>query len=655
MTNRKMKKQLFVSLAIILAVLLLSFASGQVLILTPENVPSTANHNKDVTLVFNVTYTGTEPDTTLSWSNGSINIGSWKTLPPLTLIQPGETKTVSAVINIPEYANGLISTQIIVEKVSGTPATPASHQILIDIADEGKMSLTSSTIQAGGGSTTIELKNTGNTILNNIEISSQGDFQVALNPDLIQTLNPGQEEEIEVELTGNIGSQVTNLQTIITAIAQDGTNTSSIITTSVSFCGNIANEGDLEIEIDDVNTIKGFGDDDDYWYPFDEIEVTVVVENNGDWDIENIEIEWELRTEGGVKIDDGDADDLDLKEGDDDEATFTIKLDQDIEDFEGEDLILYVKAIGDIDDRNAGNLDGEKTCNFDSLQTEVITSDDFVILDDIRFNGVQADDQVGGNIFSCGESIEISSEVWNIGDNDQDEVKVEVYVKEWDLIEMVEVGDIDAFSDEAFNFNLQIPENAQEGRYTLFLSVLDEDEDLFESSEDDESEFSLILNIEGECVGSDNKASISITKESGGEVDEELVLKMVLTNIADEQVVYTIAIEGYDSWASGVTLDSSALSINAGESKEIRARIVPKEGSAGDNQLTIKVFEGSKVLITQPVTIKILEKESLGFIDKLKEQNAVVWIIAFINLVLLIAIVIVIVRIAKDNKKREED
>ena len=48
-------------------------------------------------------------------------------------------------------------------------------------------------------------------------------------------------------------------------------------------------EGNLRVDINDIQVIKGFGDDDDYWYIMDEIEVEFEIENtNNDEKIKDI-------------------------------------------------------------------------------------------------------------------------------------------------------------------------------------------------------------------------------------------------------------------------------------------------------------------------------------------------------------------------------
>jgi len=58
------------------------------------------------------------------------------------------------------------------------------------------------------------------------------------------------------------------------------------------FCQNLP-IGDLDIEINDVDVVNGFGENDNYWYPLDEVEYRSFNETV----LENIKTEAELNVE----------------------------------------------------------------------------------------------------------------------------------------------------------------------------------------------------------------------------------------------------------------------------------------------------------------------------------------------------------------------
>ncbi|PJC45490.1 hypothetical protein CO037_01270, partial [Candidatus Pacearchaeota archaeon CG_4_9_14_0_2_um_filter_30_8] len=119
------------------------------------------------------------------------------------------------------------------------------------------------------------------------------------------------------------------------------------------YCNNVANQGNLEIRDMNFDVIKGFGDSGDYWYLMDKVDVEVEVKNRGSLDVQNVKVEWEIYTTAGEKIMDGDVNDFDLNYGDDNTVTISFKLDQDFKRFENENAVFYVRALGEIDDRNS--------------------------------------------------------------------------------------------------------------------------------------------------------------------------------------------------------------------------------------------------------------------------------------------------------------
>ena len=138
----------------------------------------------------------------------------------------------------------------------------------------------------------------------------------------------------------------------------------------VDFCEGTSNKGDLELSVDNIKVTDGFGNRDNYWYLFDTVEIELRIENRGNWDMRDVQIDWELYTTDGKRIDHGDLSDFKLRYNDEETKTFTINLDRNIDDFESENAVLYVRAKGKIDD-NDSPYDGNYTCSSDSNEVEV--------------------------------------------------------------------------------------------------------------------------------------------------------------------------------------------------------------------------------------------------------------------------------------------
>ena len=420
-------------------------------------------------------------------------------------------------------------------------------------------------------------------------------------------------------------------------------------TKNTEFCTYDDNEytdlnNDLNLEIRHIKVISGFGEDYE-WLPFDEVELELKIDNkNNDQKIKDISIEWGIydKKTGEWAIDVDEEKEIDLKDGEDETIIFTFivddDLDEDLEDLVNGDLVLYVRATGEFKEDNT-NPEYD-ACASDSGIVTVYEESDFVILNNIDFT----------ELVSCGTNLQITADVWNIGDNDQEDVYVMIYNTALGINERINIGDIDAFDREKFDVLIEIPEDAEEKYYPLTFEVYDEDNDIFENDYDeDESSFTLPLQIEGSCLGSSSSVSdvtISASLESGGKAGEEMIVRATVTNIGKESGTYTIMTTGYSNWASSASVDQSTFTLAKGDSKEILVTLNVKEDVEGNKLFDIEVLTAGEIVKTQSVSV-FIEKEGFSLSNLLDGNNAWLWGIGLFNVVLVIIIIIVIVKIAR--------
>ena len=423
-------------------------------------------------------------------------------------------------------------------------------------------------------------------------------------------------------------------------------------TTFCSFDGNDAeniSEKDLKVEIDDIKVVSGFGDDED-WYAFDQIEVDVIVSNeNDDYDINDISLEWGLldKKTGDWVIEMDEEDNFDLKDGDEKTVTFSFALDDDLdvnlEDLDNSELVLYVRATGDVDDE-----DGEySTCDYDQTASKDLTfnlEDDFAVVANINMP----------QTISCGSDLEISGDVWNIGSDDQDAVSMSVYNKELGIDQTIEVGDIDSFESESFSITTTIPTDAQEKAYTLSFYTLDEDGDVYESGDDEESKVTQTIIVSGACSYAP-KASISAELTSEARAGSELVVKALVTNTDSKKASFTLTLNNYDSWASSANIEPVSFDLEAGESKEVTITLNVNENVSEEQTFNMVLKQGSKTL-SQPVGVTIEAKQS-EFLAGVKEfvkgslgKSWYLWLIAAVNVALLVGVIVLAAKAFKKKK-----
>lgn len=632
-----MRFKLFVLLSLSIFVLVLfvgmiSAVSLELELLT--STPITTDHGEDVTIDFKVSNNGVTNYSALDWSGSSASMGSWTALPTLTSLDVGETKDLSATLSVPEHASGVINA--IIDLQSETTAQ-AQLEVNISINENLSLSVSGGAIPEGEDSVTIKLTNNGNVDLTGVELTYVGDFDVSFSDNNFNLI-AGDEKDITVTITTPLGDLDVGSNSVVISVTADELTTpvTAIITTSGAFC-DVGNAGDLDITIDDVNVVSGFGDSDDFWYPFDEIEMDLIVEP-GKYDIDDIEVEWELQTEGGDKIDDDTESDFNLDEDDDDkELTISFKLDRKLNKLEGEGkLILFVRAKGEIDDKKAGLDDGADTCDWTSKEVDIRTDDEFVVLDDV----------VVPETASCGTDITVTADVWNIDDEDQDNVVVRITEANLGIDEWIEVGDIDYFDDKKLTANIRIPENAEEKPYTLVFKVLDEDKNIFENEEDDEARFGFPFDVQGPCGVAEPIVLVNALLESGGQAGKELVVRATITNTGDELASFELNAAGHAGWATLSEISPSILILNTQESKDVLFTFQVNRDASGENFFDIEIVSDNELIVSQPVAVTITELEGFGG-NLITKENWYLWLIGLLNIILVIIIIVVAVRVSR--------
>ena len=388
----------------------------------------------------------------------------------------------------------------------------------------------------------------------------------------------------------------------------------------------------LKIKIRDISVEEGFGDDEE-WYPFDEIEIEIDVENNGPEDIDDIVVEWGLyNTETNEWVIDEEENDFNLKDGDEERIMISFKLD-DVDEFEENgDYIFYVWATGEDDD-----FDGNETCISDLEPINIIIESDFVVLDNFQFS----------EMVSCKDDVQITADVWNIGDSDQDDVYVMVYNKELGINEKIEIGDIDDFEDEKLVFEFQVPENAEEKWYSLKFTVYDEDDDVYENDNDDKAEFTVSFKVEGNCIV-EPQVMVTASLESGGKAGQELVIKATVANTGSKLVTYELNAIDYSDWATLISIEPSTIMLDAEQSADVLITFNVNKDVSGDKLFNIEVLLEDEPAVTQPVSVTI-EKSGFSFItgDIISGGNWYLWGIGALNVILIIVIILVALRVAK--------
>ncbi|MBT4376443.1 putative S-layer protein [archaeon] len=505
--------------------------------------------------------------------------------------------------------------------------------VIILLGAVSAFTVADATIDKYGNSTTITINTSED--LTKINLSASGDFEVSFDVNNFDLNNTSKDVVVTLVSDKDDLEYGTN-EVTITATSNEGNSTTGTISLDRDFCEDSENPGNIEIVLDNFE-VTGFGDENDFWYLLDEVEVEVEVTNDGNWDIEDLEVEWELRTTTGKKVSDGNVNSFNLDEGDDNIVTINFVLDEDLDDFENEKAVLYVRVLGQVDDKNSA-YNKEDSCVTISQEVDVVTEDDFVILNDFKINGNAVVDYFEA---SCGDVISISTDVWNIGEDNQEEIYVEIYNNELGIHEQITLGDIDAFEDGVLNYEFKLSGDLEEKTYRINFEVFDEDNDVFENGEDDLASFDVFVKVANNCKIEEPGIKAELLSEA--KPGKELVIKTIVTNYEDKAVTFSVNAVNYNKWSTLKNVEPATVTLNEGETGEVIFTFTVDRGIADKQVFDIEVMAEGKVVSRQPVAITI---ESNKFGDFFKSNWKLGGII-LLNLILVVAIIIVAVRVLR--------
>jgi len=650
-----MAKNAFATIGI-LAVLVLSLGlvSASITLENLTEIPSSMNHGEEITILLNVTYNGLQDNIDLTWEESPD--GYWTLPPSLPLVDNISSSQTTAKFKIPEYSSpGIIDAELEVNgdsTMGGNNYDNLSFSITILPSSELTISLEDPLTKTQNG--TIKVTNIGNTNLEgiNLEITEEADFSVQFNESDFN-LSPGQSILVEVSST-DIGDLDFNDDCSMNIKATAGTiNSNEVITLSTSsefYSGG--NKGDLEISFDDINTLEGFGDDEAYWYPLDEVELEIKVDNKGEWDVKDIEIGFCLLDESRNRciLDESDVeideDDFDLDFGDDKtvKISFVVHPDDLRED---SDYVLYVSAIGKIDDSDSP-YDDEKTGDSSSKEIEIRTDEEFVVIEDIEFTS--SDFSLVDGEFPKGGKVEMTATIWNIGDKDikDDEIFVLVYNNELGIRDIIKFNkDLDSLDSKKITYSFEIPSDAESKTYAIELSAYDDEEiadnDIYENSEDDEAIFNGFLRV-AEGIEVIPEPTISASLDSEAKVGEELVIIATVINNGEEGD-FDITVTGYESWAELVSISPQSLSLDEDEEGTVVITFLPNDEGVQTFDVNA-IYDGEAH--NQAVSVSISEDEKGLFTDM---NKTVLYGVAGIAALVILILLTLIVKVSRRAKK----
>jgi len=632
-----MKSKILISVFAILAVALVTgiVSADASLSISNENIPSSVKHDDgSFQISFDLANSGDAAN--IDWSASSVSHGAEFSFSE-DYVGESDTVNVIATITFDEQQTGTISGNIVATPDTGSPAS-LSFSVPIDETPE--LTITKVTELTKSQDGVIRIKNTGNVPVNDIELTQSGDFVVSFSS-FDDDLSVGEEVDVTISSDDLNNLKFGDNSVTITATG-NGASDSIVLTVKEGFCKNGLQGGNLvinDVQIDNLGEGK-----DDKWKLLDTIEIEVEVENDGDDDVDDVIVElaifdnsgdditndFEFENDGEEEIDLGNFND-----GDDDTATFRFRVPADVAD--GNYKVAVKVYSDDLKESNECSdvFDGK---SYEEVEIERESDEGkFIAFEDIVLTPMQA---------TCGETIRLTADVYNIGDEDQDQVKVSLISSDLNVDEFIEIrNDMDEGDKESVEFEFTVPQNVKDGIYYLSLTAdYDYRRGNYRESLDEPTKVGLKISGCGIPSG-ERIALINAVLESDAKAGEELIIKGSITNLMNEEATFVVSALGYESWSSLKDISDRIITIDAGQSKDIIFKFDVDSDVEGEETFTIEARTGDEVE-TREVAVNIegisgrIPQFGLG-------DNTLIWVIGIINVVLIILIIIVAIRISR--------
>lgn len=490
--------------------------------------------------------------------------------------------------------------------------------------------------------------------------SKGNNILVNSNPSSISNLIAGASQTINLSysilpsgltLSPNAGYQGT-----ITVTAINSTGGSAVSTTQISFVNSFCNSGDIgdTLQITRVRDNKLDNSDEWTWNPLDNIEISVKVHNSGEKDLD-VTLEYGLYEPFSNSFIDIDEDTIDISVdhgSTSDEELITFQIPSDID--EGSDYRFYVKAY----------KDGNEKTNCTDLNDE----DDYFKEVDIQKETraiILTETKIDSSVL-CGDTVELKTQVSNVGNEDEKAVLVTIFNKELGIDIKKVIDKLNSGDDKTITLDFTIPQNKTEKTYILSIdtyfkydSGCSDKEDFTcydkSASSDLDRNFDQALKVEGNCapIITTPQTQITAVLDSDAIAGQDIIVKATIKNTGSSDTTYTVLASGYENFATLSSINPQTFTLAASQSKDVLITLKANSDAAGDYTFDIKALSGSQVK-QQSLSLTIEGKSSLftgsSILNSLSANlsgNWFIWVIVLVNVVLIVLIIIIAIRIAR--------
>ncbi|MEM2713597.1 MAG: putative S-layer protein [Candidatus Pacearchaeota archaeon] len=334
--------------------------------------------------------------------------------------------------------------------------------------------------------------------------------------------------------------------------------------------------------------------DDDFegkdFEPYDKIAIEVKIKND-DSDDHDVVVSAVLVSDNETIEDSEVEEEINVNEDSSKTITLTIKIPV----IDEGSYDVYVKAYDD---------DNKNECAQDSSYIDVERPTKKIKVLNAGFDK---------SLYACSETAVLSGVIANIGENDEDQVKLAYSDDLGNIAESI-IYDLSEGDENNFLFNIAIPSNASEKQHTATLKIY---YDYRSGSYNRFDTYNYYFTISGGCIKPVKDVSLSLSLPTSMQLNEEYNGNLFLINTGNLDATYMLELEG--DWAS-INLETGLVSLKVNEQRLVSFTIKPlKEGS---HLLTAKAkFDGKEKSATKSVKVEKVESVMTGGYEKYKKAS----------------------------------
>lgn len=635
-------RKIFIScFALMLVVLVSAFAAADLNLNIMSVTPSfSTTHGSSVTGTFTINNTNTT--TAMTNLNCAISaVGFTPSSSSCSLpssVSNMSTSGGSFTFTVPQFtfANPSYSgTLTLTGNLSGVTATSNTAQFTVSVASSPSLTVTwltspVSIYQGQSQQASFTIFNNGNVNFDTVNASADlssmglGIWSSSLGAMLANSTSASR----NISLNASTSTDVKSYSVPLRVFGIVNSNSSLSISTSSSpsfsvlypYCDNVSNMSGSPISFEDIKNQQDIDNED--FNPLDEVNVKLKVRNNHDSDSQYAVAEIVL-VQGNSEVDDThmkkkakikDHDYMNF------ELNFTIPA-----DIEEGKAYLYIKVYNDDEDTNC--------------QQRVLTLNIKKNARELLPYAIEYPLSV-----TCGGTFTFSGKLANIGEEDEEKVKVIVNAfgqKFTEDYSNVDSGDITSL----FTHDFSVPANATEGSSTVtFTAYYDYNED--DENFDESEAHNYVVTVSG-C----KKEYVSIKTETSTAISlTESEVRFLVSNPSSSSQTYTASATA--DWATVNSLSPQTFTLEAGKQQYVSVKLTPnKDASIGLHNLEAKIAYGSKTeSVNVPVNVQKASVSS-GLLDQIAFQFKYNTTWAVIDTVLGLAIIVILVLLFMGKRK----